>query len=209
MSLERPPDPATLHAADAERAARAVTAGEIPLHAASVQIGETIVAFSGASGSGKSTLCAAAVLGGHRFVADEITAVAPDPPTVRPYHRPIGLRSGGSDALGVDFPDDRRNIPGAVNPWPVDDRHHSTGGPLSGIFLVRFEPGPTSITPVEPPQGLVELSQHIVVEDDELIAAVFRRLDALVRRVPVFRIVYGEPREGIAHVVEEVGRWSR
>jgi energy-coupling factor transporter ATP-binding protein EcfA2 len=206
---ERSNDPAAFHDADAVFAARTLQRGDVPLHAASIEVDGTIVAFAGESGAGKSTLAAAAVQVGHSYVADEITAITSEGLRVSPYHRSIGLRSGGSDALGIDFPDDRRTIPGAVQAWPVTDpRRRSDGGPLAGIFLVRWRPGSAHLDDVDPPQALVELTQHIVVDDDRFLAATFRTLEALVRSVPVRRLIYGDPAEGVGHVEREVETWS-
>ena len=61
---------------------------------------------------------------------------------------------------------------------------------------------------VEPPQALVELSQHIVLADHELLGATFRSLESLVRRVPVRRLHYGDPADAIEQVVSEVRAWT-
>lgn len=205
VSTLRADDPASFHAADTHAAAEAVRNGRVPMHAAAIEISRTAVALAGESGSGKSTLCAAAVLSGHRFIADEITAVSPTDRTVAPYHRPIGLRSGGSDALGLAFPDDRRGIPGAVHPFPVDDpASRSDGGTLALIVLVRWHPGQgCTIADVEPAAALAELSQHIVVDDDAIEMA-FHGLALLVRTVPIRRLTYDDPFEGVRCLEAEV-----
>lgn len=204
MSNRDTPDPAALNAQDTAVASDAVTQGCVPFHAAAVEIDGAIVAFSGQSGSGKSTLAAAALLTGHRYVADEITSVSPHDHNVRPYHRPIGLRAGGSDALSVEFPANRRNILGAVNPFPVDDPSlRSPGGELTMIVIVRWQPGLTSIAPVEPAEALAQLCQHLVI-DDEAMPAAFRGVERLVRSVPVRRLTYGDPFDGVNTVVAEV-----
>ena len=203
VSTLRPDDPSSFHSADALTAARSVDDGRVPIHAATVEIAGVIMALAGQSGSGKSTLAAAAVIGGHRFVADEISAVSPADRTVTPYHRPIGLRAGGSDALGVPFPDERRGIPGAVHPFPVEDPSaRSDGGILSMIMLVRWSPGrPPMPERVEPAAALAELAQHIVV-DDVAIEMAFRGLETLVREVPVTRLVYDDPFDGVRRLEE-------
>jgi len=93
------------------------------------------------SHSGKSTLAAAAVLAGYPYVADEITAVSPDDLSVRRFHRPIGLRRGGSGAVGVEYPtgpDDRYQF---VCPWEVGEGCSlSSLCTLSGIVLVSCGP---------------------------------------------------------------------
>jgi hypothetical protein len=203
VSTLRPDDPASFHAADASIAARSVGDGRVPIHAATVEIAGVVIALAGQSGSGKSTLAAAAVIGGHRFVAEEITAVSPHDCTVTPYHRPIGLRAGGSDALGVPFPDERRGIPGAVHPFPVEEPSaRSDGGILSMIVLVRWSPGhPPPPERVEPAAALAELAQHIVV-DDAAIEGAFRGLESLVREIRVMLLVYDDPFDGVRRLEE-------
>lgn len=197
-------DPAALHAQDEQTAANAQEAGLVPLHAAAVESFGQIVAIAGQSGAGKSTLAAAAVLTGDLFVSDEITAVSPIDRIVRPYHRPIGIRQGGADALGLDFPDSRRSIPGAVHPFPVEGEDQlSAGGVLDAIVIVRWEPRVASLEPVEPAQALAELAQHIVVSDDGVEAA-FRGLDQIVRAVKLFRLTYGVPSIGVEMLHEVV-----
>jgi energy-coupling factor transporter ATP-binding protein EcfA2 len=203
-------DPAALHATDERVAADATEAGLVPLHAAAVETLGKIVALAGESGAGKSTLAAAAVLAGDRFVADEITAVSPDDRLVRPYHRPIGLRRGGADALGIDFPPDRRSIPGAVHPVTIDDPDRlSAGGILRLIAIVRWDPdSPPALAAIEPAQALAELSQHIVVTDD-IIPAAFRGLEHIVRAVGLVRLTYRDPADGVRMLREAVAAWSR
>lgn len=190
-------DPASLHDADQRAADQAIADGLVPLHAAALEDVGRVVALAGPSGSGKSTLAAAAVLDGVAFVADEITAVSALDLGVRVFHRPIGLRQGAADALGVDFPDDRRSIPGAVHPLPVDTARLSPGGTLHAVAIVRWDPAATpSLQTLPPAQALAELSQHVVV-DDEAIPDTFRRLDLLVRTVGVVRLDFPDPPSGV------------
>ena len=52
----------------------------LPLHASCVRIGTDVVAFVAPSGFGKSTMAAALVQRGHTLIADDVTAIDPDPP---------------------------------------------------------------------------------------------------------------------------------
>jgi hypothetical protein len=185
-----------------------VAGGLVPLHASAIETPAGIVALVGQSGSGKSTLCAAAVLAGYPYVADEITAVSPDDLTVRPFHRPIGLRRGGAAALGIDYPEQRTDPDdGAplrhVHPWVVAGPL-SSGGTLTVIVIVsRAEQATPTISPIEGPAALVELAQHTVLDDDQL-AAGFAGLDHIVRRVPIARLDFDTPNEGVALIAEIV-----
>ncbi len=188
-------------------AARAAV-GHVPLHAASVEQDGWVVALAGRSRAGKSTLAAAAVLAGYGYVADEITAVSPTDLTVRPFHRPIGLRRGGAAAVGVTYPESDDGRYDQVYPWEVgENRTLSPGGTLVGIVLVEWgDDHEPLLEDVAPPRGLVELSQHTVIPDDQLAPA-FGGLDAIVRRVPIARMRYGTTAQGLDLLAEAVRRW--
>jgi hypothetical protein len=177
-----------------QRAAASVAG--VPFHAAATQAPTGgVFALAGTSGAGKSTLGAGAVRAGWGFVADELAAVDPETLFVRPYHRPIGLRRGGAAALGVDYPPDAWCD--RVYPWPVDPTMHSSGGTLRAIALVTRGELEPSIEPVEPARALAELVEHTVVPDDEHIVPVFHGIEQIVRRVPVVRLCYDTPADGV------------
>jgi hypothetical protein len=189
-------------------AARAAV-GHVPLHAASVEQAGAVVALAGRSRAGKSTLAAAAVLAGYGYVADEITAVSPADLSVRPFHRPIGLRRGGAAAIGVTYPESDDGRYDQVYPWDVDDElTRSPGGALVGIVLVEWggahEP---LLADVAPARALAELSQHTVIPDDQLAPA-FGGLDAIVRRVPIARMQYRTTSEGLSLLAEAMRLWA-
>jgi hypothetical protein len=196
-----------LEAANVEAARAAV--GHVPLHAASVDQAGAVVALAGRSRAGKSTLAAAAVLAGYGYVSDEITAVSPVDLRVRPFHRPIGLRRGGAAAIGVDYPDSDDGRYDQVYPWDVgDELTRSAGGTLVGIILVEWgDDHKPRLDDVAPALGLVELSQHTVIPDEQLAPA-FGGLDSIVRRVPIARMQYKATAEGLDLLAEAMGRWA-
>jgi hypothetical protein len=185
--------------------AAASLASEVPLHAASVVVDGVAVAVAGESGSGKSTLAAAAVLAGHELVADEVSAVTPEL-EVRPYHRPVGLRRGGAAALGVDIPETDDERFGRVYPWRPGSPL-SSGAPLAGVVLVGRVPGPPTTEPVRPALALAELMHHTIAGDERLVP-LFRQVEDLVRRVPVARLTYDDPGDGVAVLRDLVPAWT-
>jgi hypothetical protein len=196
-----------LEAINLEAAQAAV--GYVPLHAASVEQGGAVVALAGRSGAGKSTLVAAAVIGGWGYVADEITAVRPDDLSVRPFHRPIGLRRGGAAALGVDYPHSVDGRYDQVYPWEVGEQFtRSPGGTLVGIALVEWgdHHGPV-LTDIAPARALAELSQHTVIPDEQLAPA-FSGLESIVRRVPIVRMQYRSAAEGLRLLDDAAQCWT-
>jgi hypothetical protein len=189
-------------------AARAAV-GHVPLHAASVEQTGAVVALAGRSRAGKSTLAAAAVLAGYGYVADEITVVSPTALTVRPFHRPIGLRRGGAEAIGVTYPESDDGRYDQVYPWDVDEQFtRSPGGTLVGIVLVEWDKDHEALlADVAPARALAELSQHTVIPDDRLAPA-FGGLDSIVRRVPIARMQYRTTAQGLDLLAEAVRRWT-
>jgi hypothetical protein len=191
-----------------QRAAASLTA-EVPLHAAGVRAdGGGVIALAGTSGAGKSTLGAAAMLAGWGFLAEEIGAVDPVSLAVRPYHRPIGLRRGGAGALGIDYPDFDDGRYSDVYPWPVPADRRAHDGTLLGIALVHRNDTDVAITEIGQARALAELVEHTVVPDDERVAAVFGLLDSLVRRVPIVRLAYDTPADGVTLLDELAARWA-
>ncbi len=180
----------------ANQAAIDAAPGCVPLHAAAIETRAGVVAIAGHSGAGKSTLCAAAVLAGYSYVADEIAAVSPDDLRVHPFHRPIGLRRGGAAALGIEYPEAVDGRYDFVYPWRVVGPL-SNGGTLVGIVLVdRSAQSSPTLTTVEGAAALVELSQHTVIAD-ELLGVGFMSLDRIVRAVPVTRLTYESAAEAL------------
>jgi hypothetical protein len=164
-------------------AARSVTASHGVLHAAAVDVGAGVVAICGVSGAGKTTLAAACVRRGAGYVADEVCATRPTDLHVRPYHRPLGLRPEGATAIG--------QVVGPDGGWLPDDILLSQGGPLIAVVMVDRQHADGSrvrVDAVRPAAALVELTS-LTLQPCGVEAEMFTRLDQLVRRVPVARVV--------------------
>jgi hypothetical protein len=57
---------------------------------------------------------------------------------VRPFHRPIGLRRGGAEAIGVPYPEPSDGRFDVVYPWDVSGHGElSLGGQPAGIVVVN------------------------------------------------------------------------
>lgn len=190
----------------------AAVGDRVALHAASIETSAGVVVLAGVSGAGKSTLAAAAVLAGYGYVADEISAVAVgDTCEAAAFHRPIGLRRGGAEAIGVTIPatDDGRFD--MVYPWnPPDGTWLSLGGQVAAVAIVsRIDsssalPTDTAVM-LAPADAFARLMQHTVVPDVDSeradgtpdLSDTFRRVRQLVDRVPVFDLVYSTPADGL------------
>ncbi len=169
------------------------------------------VAFVGQSRSGKSTLTTAMARAGFAYLADEVIAVdtggvgarASDDVeetdlVVVPFHRPIGLRSGGAAAIGFTIP---AGPYASVHPYSV-----GVGGVLSGpiplelvVLLQRGGECEPEMDHLEPGQALFELCQQTLGAAD-LELPMFRRLENLVRRVPVGVLRYGHVEDAVRFI---------
>jgi energy-coupling factor transporter ATP-binding protein EcfA2 len=175
--------------------------GMAVLHGGAVDIGGTAVAFVGHSGAGKSTLTAAMVREGHAYLADEVVAL--DDLIVQPFHRPIGLRARGGRVIGVDLPD---GSPSIAHPHRIGGVGALAGPrPLGAIVLLRRQEervASATLHPVRQAQALFELTNQTLGATD-VERAMFRRLDRLVRTVPLYELHYSEVASAIG-VVENL-----
>jgi hypothetical protein len=192
----------TLIAFNELAARRAVLAGRVVLHGGAVAVAGSGVAFVGHSGAGKSTLTAAMALAGHHFLADEVVAVDGEG-VIHPFHRPVGLRQGGIDALGVAMPDGPF---GFSAPLRVGGRG-TLGGPTPitlVILLRRSDDGPARFEPLSPPHALLQLANQ-TLGGELLEREMFHRLDAFVRSVPVTSLHYGHVADAVVAIETCIG----
>ncbi len=79
--------------------------GDLSLHAATVQMGDEVVAIAGHRGAGKSTTSMALRKRGHRLLVDDVTLIRfeGDQAWTTPYARNVHLLPDAAAALGVDF----------------------------------------------------------------------------------------------------------
>lgn len=83
----------------------ALQRGNLSLHAATVQVGDSCVAIAGKSGSGKSTTAMGLRRRGHLLLVDDVTQVEFRHGGVwtTPYARSVHLLPNSAEALGIDF----------------------------------------------------------------------------------------------------------
>jgi hypothetical protein len=119
-------------------------------------------------------------------VADEVSVVSGEDLMVRAYHRPVGLRRAGAEAIGISRPESADGRYSAVYPWRVGGAGTlSSGGPLAAIVLVDRDRSSGGIDTVRPALALARMMEHSIARD-ERVTPIFRELEAVVRRVPVF-----------------------
>ena len=137
--------------------------GQLPLHAAAVEIDGKVVALMGGVGAGKSALAAALYKRGHLFVTDDVTAVQPDVgdiPVVSPGFAQLKLWPEVISALG-DNPESLPRIePGTEKrSYRISDRFSQKTLPLTRIYLLTENPD-HGILPLAPQRALLELMRH-------------------------------------------------
>lgn len=172
-------------------AAASVAATHTVLHAGAFKVNGHAIAVTGVSGAGKSTLTAAALLGGHGYLADEVTAIGPNR-MVRPYYRPIGLRALGAASIGVEIP--QHPLDAFSEVYPLRASEHGRLADPAALRLVAFvqrRPGPVEIATVSASDALVRLTS-LSLGTDGLERSMFRRLDRLVREVEVVTVSFDD-----------------
>lgn len=161
------------------------------LHAGTFVVDGAAVAVSGTSGAGKSTTVAAAVRAGHGFLSDEVCAIDTESLMVRSYHRPIGLRAGGSAAIGVPIPEPIDDY-AFVYPWRVGTTGRlSAAAPLSLVAFVNRQPGPVEVVELSPADALARLAGNTLAAAGRQ-RAMFRRFEHIARTVRVVELRYAD-----------------
>lgn len=177
-----------------------VLAGDLALHAASVDVGGRGLLISGPGMAGKTTLAAAFHAAGHRLLSDDLTGcrLGPAGAALLPGPALVRLRPDSAERLGTG---------GLYTAWERPDRIYAavdpgrrgTGDPLplNRIVLLDPESGPFTISEVSRPEALRDLwAMSFWLPTDESRAACFERLAKLVACVPAVRI--RRPREWAA-----------
>lgn len=170
-------------------AASSVAATHTVLHAGAFEVNGRAIAVTGMSGAGKSTLTAAALLRGHGYLADEVTAIDRDG-MVRPYCRPIGLRTKGAASLGVEIPE--HSLDPFTEVYPLRASRHgclADAAPLRLVALVHRRPGPVEISSVSAADALVRLTS-LSLGTEGLERSMFRGLDRLVREIEIITVSF-------------------
>ena len=83
----------------------ALQRGDLSLHAATVKLGDEVVAIAGHRGAGKSTTSMALRQAGHQLLVDDVTLLElrADGAWMLPYSRNVHLLPDAAEALGMDF----------------------------------------------------------------------------------------------------------
>jgi len=176
-------------------AARSASDRHAILHCGAISIDDAGIVFMGSTDSGTSALVAAAVLDGHRYLADDVTAID-ESGGIRAFRRPIGLRTAAARELGLDVPAGPFS---PTYPFRVDaDSMSRDRTNLHAVFLVHGGEADMSGR-LDPADALVEMYRHSVgaVGSER---AMFARLEQIAKSVPVHLLGWQNPQSGIEQV---------
>ncbi|MGD9571034.1 MAG: hypothetical protein AB7V62_04010 [Thermoleophilia bacterium] len=181
--------------------------GDLPLHAAVVQVGDGALVVGAPSTFGKTTLAAACWRAGHRVLGDDLACVrGGDEPAVIPGPALLRLRPDMAERLGLDEEDEVIDLAGRVRVVLGGDRLGDCAPvPLRGVVLLGEESDEVSVAPVGPVEAirdLWELSFHLSRREDD--ARSFAAMADLTARVPVWRLRRPLSVESLPAVVDRI-----
>lgn len=184
--------------------------GYFVLHASTVAIGDTAVAFVGESGMGKTTTATAFLCAGHRVLSDDIAAIelGSESPGVRSGYPSIKLDPTIVDRLDVPVEDPYRTS-------QMRDRHFhglrheqpESLVPLERIYILSNGPN-EAVLPLEPRERILELVRHTYtiphIDASNKIESNFDRCTVLAESVQIRRLRRERDLEKLPQLVELV-----
>jgi hypothetical protein len=182
--------------------------GELPLHAAALEIDGRAVLLAGPGRAGKTTLAAALVSAGHRLLSEDLCClrrsgdawgVVPGPAMLRPRHDvAAGLRLPDAELVAEDA--DRVHLALARR-----ERGSCEPVPLAAILLLRDSDGDIELARVPASRALPDLwalSFRLPEEEDR--ARCFGGVTDLADRVPVLDLARPLRMDTLPSTVERV-----
>lgn len=165
--------------------------GDLPLHAAAVEIDGAAVVLGAPRAFGKTTLAAAFLSAGYRLLSEDVTCVRPGSvplvipgPAMLRVRRDVAGRLNIRNAAPVGDPDDRVHF--AVDPGARGD---CGPVPLRAIFLLRAADAGLRVEAVRPSEAVRDLwplSSGLPTKRG--LARCFEDLVDIVRSVPVWNL---------------------
>lgn len=165
--------------------------GELPLHAAAVEIGGVAVLLAAPGYHGKTTLAAAFLGAGFRVLTEDIACCRIDEqPTLLPGPAMLRVRTPTYERLA--FPGTRivAEEPGRIH-LSLEGSARGDGDPvpLGGIVFLRVDEGDGTIERVSPADAMPDVwALSLKLPSDEARARCFSSTADLVDRVPVWNL---------------------
>jgi hypothetical protein len=164
--------------------------GDIPLHAAVIEVDGEALLIAGPSGAGKTTLAAAFVGAGHRLLSEDLAclrrgerlAVVPGPAMLR-LRTDVARRMA---IAGVEVGRDEDRVHIAL---PEEGRGTCEPVPVRGIVLIHGEADEVELARVPPVEALRDLwALSFNLPDDADRARCFDAVAGLAERCPVWSL---------------------
>lgn len=164
----------------------------LPLHGASIKIGNSAVTLVGQSGAGKSTTATALINRGHQLLCDDITVIDPLRVEVKPSFPAIKLWKDAAKALAIQT-NNLSNVRTGLQKfhYPVDSSFNNLPTRLQSIIILapRSYIGSAELIRLEKISALAQLRSHIYRHRlSRLLGAehtYFKQLGQLTSKIPV------------------------
>jgi len=180
--------------------------GDLPLHAATVEVGGRAVLITAPSGVGKSATAAAFLAQGHRVLADDLSCVTlgrmphvlPGPSIVRAKRDSVSRELEASTYIA--------SYDGTKVELALTQRARGTGDPvpLAGIVFLR-PGGRLSATPTQSTTAIRDLiAMSFYLPTEQSLAGCFERITRLVNRVPCWNLCRRQDRTAVPDVVSTI-----
>lgn len=176
----------------------------LPLHGASIRIGNAAITLVGQSGSGKSTSATALINRGHQLLCDDITVVDSAQATVFPSYPAVKLWQDAAHSLAIKT-DNLSKVRTGLQKfhYPVESSFDSLPAKLQSIIILapRMHIASAEVMPLNKIHALAQLRPHIYRRRlSQLVGTeqtYFKQLGDLVSKIPV--IVIKRP-DNLAHL---------
>ncbi len=183
--------------------------GDLPLHAAAVDVDGEAIVVAAPGAFGKTTLAAGFVALGHRLLAEDLTCVSQsDGPAVVPGPAMLRLRRDVAERLEVPGTEVVGADPERIHlALERSRRGDCTPVPLRAIVVLDTADAGAAFRPVEPADAIRDLlALSFRLPTAAALGDAFRSVAALVRDVPVVRVARPERLEDLPATAERILR---
>lgn len=164
--------------------------GDVPLHAACVEVGGRALLLAAPRGFGKTTLAAAFASAGFRVLAEDLTCLRPGAePTVIPGPAMLRVRSDVADEIGDGGTSELRRDGDRSHRRLAEGRGSCDPVPMGAVVLLSEEDVDPTLEPVEGAdvaRDLWAVSFNLPTDEDR--ARCFRDVSRLASSAPTWRL---------------------
>ncbi len=181
--------------------------GELPMHAAAVEVGRSALLFAAPGKFGKTTLAAAFLRAGHRALSEDFTCCRVSPvPAVLPGPALLRVRRDVYDHLDLPGTWPVAEDPGRVHlamDWSL--RGNGDPVPLRGVLFLRTADRGCRVEPVPVDEAITNLwALTFKLPHDADRARSFQGIASLASTVPVLNLYRPLRLETLPEVVDEI-----